>query len=134
MVHNMALKFAALSAVIILGLVMIFVGLSSTPNVVQNFAQNLQASRTEAAEPVSQAIRWVHDRYISLSLKAAYESDRQGFAPPRSTKTNGRTAKQGIASVFCIKAKFCGHPFAPERAPQGYILFASSPVRIRFQE
>ena len=57
MVHNMALKFAALSAVSILGLVMIFVGLSSTPNVVQNFAQNLQASRTEAAEPVSQAIR-----------------------------------------------------------------------------
>ncbi|MDY3004411.1 MAG: hypothetical protein SOR92_08065 [Christensenella hongkongensis] len=57
MVHNMALKFAALSAVIILGLVMIFVGLSSTPNVVQNFAQNLQTSRTEAAEPVSQAIR-----------------------------------------------------------------------------
>ena len=57
MVHNLTLKFAALSAVIILGLVMIFVGLSSTPNVVQNFAQNLQTPRTESVEPVSQSVR-----------------------------------------------------------------------------
>lgn len=57
MVHNLALKFAALSAVIILGLVMIFVGLSSTPNVVQNFAQNLQTPRTESVEPVSRSVR-----------------------------------------------------------------------------
>ncbi|WP_172807834.1 hypothetical protein [Christensenella intestinihominis] len=52
----MAAKFIALSAVIIVGLAMIFVTLPNTPLPVRNLAESLTASTETQAETVSASI------------------------------------------------------------------------------
>ncbi|WP_156738184.1 hypothetical protein [Christensenella intestinihominis] len=56
MSHSMAAKFIALSAVIIVGLAMIFVTLPNTPLPVRNLAESLTASTETQAETVSASI------------------------------------------------------------------------------
>lgn len=57
MSHSIAIKLAALTAVIVFGITAIVVMLSSTPLPVQSFAESLSTNVTEQAEPASASLK-----------------------------------------------------------------------------